>query len=202
MERNENEVPSKIRLYGAKIDLPNVEQMANFMRDLVFLHDRLWLIENRSNSEFNPRASYFYTRYGRSVPERDRLKLISIRMESPWEMAVFIGSALAGTGATAWAFFQILRGALLLPGELRLQQMQELKAHHELQKLVAENASGHNSEPAAGNTIVSVIRALSLPEEKVGPAESLIQGDVRRLHESPLRLVEIEIIESIRPKQE
>jgi hypothetical protein len=38
------EIPQQIVLRGAETQKLSLEDFANFLRDLVFLHDRLWLI--------------------------------------------------------------------------------------------------------------------------------------------------------------
>lgn len=202
------EIPSMIVLRGSEADSIDLEDMANFLRDLVFIHDRIWLAESEANREYDLNASFFYTRTGRPVPEADRLKLSNIRMASPWEMAVVISSALTGAMATAWLFFQIARGVLLLPGERQLQQLNIAKLERDLEagspqprvrRPAGDLADGSPQFPTPVNEMRSVSQAIAesvehhliLPERAEALAP-MVQKDVRRILKSRMRIEQVE----------
>ncbi len=128
------EIPLEIVIRGSEAPNITVEEVANFLRDLVFLHDRLWMIASGAEAESTLAKSFFYTRNGRPVPSSYQLQLLSIRKESPFEAGILIGSALALAPA-AWIYYRILRGALLLPGEIEKQDVEIDKAKSETEKL-------------------------------------------------------------------
>ena len=46
------EIPVEFIIRGTEAAELTVEEFANFLRDIVFLHDRLWLIESRTFREY------------------------------------------------------------------------------------------------------------------------------------------------------
>ncbi|HXN50427.1 MAG TPA: hypothetical protein VN943_00720 [Candidatus Acidoferrum sp.] len=131
-------IPLEIVIRGTEGKDLRVEDFANFLRDLVFLHDRLWMMGSEEYSESVLAKSFFFTRHGRPIPKEQQLKLVSLRKESPFELVVLIGSAIVGAPA-AWIYFRILRGALLLPGEVEKQDVEIEKGKSETQKLRLES---------------------------------------------------------------
>lgn len=188
-----SEIPSEMILRGSEADSIDLEDMANFFRDLVFIHDRIWLAESKITRKYDLSASFFYTRTGRPVPETNRLKLSSIRMASPWEMAIAIGSATAGGAASAWMFFQIARGVLLLPGERRLQRLQEEKLRRELANGTPQSLSPIDEYPRSVDEVIAEgVEEHLLLAEQAAVLEPLIQKDVRRILKSPIKIEELE----------
>jgi len=124
------EIPSEIVLRAEPLGPIEVEELGNFLRDLVFLHDRLWIIGSKEHADYPLDASFFYTRSGRPLPPEQRLRLTVISKQSPLELQLVIQSAFLGLSA-AWLFFQLIRGMVLLPGERRIQRLQEEKLRNE-----------------------------------------------------------------------
>ena len=64
-----------------------LEDDANFLRDLIFLHNRIWILASRDESLYKLYYSnWFYVRGKGRVPEGQELSLISARIGSPFEL--------------------------------------------------------------------------------------------------------------------
>ena len=125
------EIPVEFIIRGTEAAELTVEEFASFLRDIVFLHDRLWLIESRTFREYDLRASFFYTRNGRPIPKDQRLELISVHKGSPFELRLRM-HWVVGTATAAWLFFQLIRGIALFPGEIKLEKLQEQELTQEI----------------------------------------------------------------------
>jgi hypothetical protein len=204
------QIPLEIVIRGTEAPNITVEEFANFLRDLVFLHDRLWMIGSEAKVESTLGKSFFYTRNGRPVPASYQLQLLSIRKESPFEAGILIGSAL-GLAPAAWIFFRILRGALLLPGEIEKQDVEIDKGKAEIEKLNVEkvktayeieekrrllqdarSARGHG--PSIIDDLQDDLRELSQTQvESFEERVHLVERDVRRLTEHEIVVTEITV---------
>ncbi len=184
------EVPYEVVLRGIEVGKLSVEGFANFLRDLVFLHDRLWIIA--TGQELKP-GMYFYSRYGRRVPADQRLELIFVRQGSPLEIGIIIRSAPFVVSA-ALAFVQIIRALRLLPGEKKKQdlEIEELEAKKsERQKQVDDAARVAFGELARNEDF-----RRPQPEMEI----RVIRRDIERISENQLRITEIEIRRSTKVK--
>jgi hypothetical protein len=193
------EIPYEIVVRANDPQKTEVEELANFLRDLVFLHDRLWLIATDYSAKYNIGASFFYARDHRPVPHDQRLGMSFLRKESPLELAVIISSALA-VPAAAWAYFQILRGRKLLPGELRLQQLQEKKLLAEIDSLAPAAQKPQSELTSIYNELKEEAHTtLERRELEV----TLLQRDIERLSQDAFRITEIQVKQTVKyePRQ-
>jgi hypothetical protein len=196
-----SELPYEIVLRADDPKDIDAEELANFIRDLVFLHDRVWLINSEDQTQYRLDASFFYTRNGRPIPSGQRLKLASIRKESPLEMGMIVAAAV-GSPAAAWAFFQILRGVLLLRGERRIQSLQEQKLRQEVAQAKAPN---HQSLVESRVPLITIyneeLGGQRKSSERIETELRLLQRDVQRISENNFRITEIEVKRTIQHQQ-
>jgi hypothetical protein len=186
-------IPYEVVLVGPETETMTVEDYANFLRDLVFLHDRLWIVASKERAAgYNLSAGWFYTRYGRPVPENQRLVLTSALKRSPFELGILIASA-AEVGRVAWLFFQIIRGLLLLPGELEKQDLENEKLKH-------DNREDYLSSRASGPLDLRAdLRDLAGTErEDADTVLHLVQRDVERLKGGRLQITETRVTRTIK----
>ena len=203
------EIPSEISIRGIEGREIAVEDFANFLRDIVFLHDRIWMMSSRDYSESKLGYSFFYTRNGRPIQQTQKLKLISVRMESPFDLVVNIPSALSYASA-AWIFFRLLRGALLLPGEIEKQYMEIDRGNSAIEKQELEKTDlvytidekrrrSRDHRASIPLDVREDILELAKPhtdsfEERI----SLVERDVRRLSEDEIVVTEIKVSHYVR----
>ncbi len=192
------EVPYEIVLRGLEAETLAVEEFANFLRDLVFLHDRVWIMASKEHLEYDLAAGYFYTRYGKPIPEGQRLQLTYIKKESPYEVGMIISSASLAAGA-AWLFFQIVRGVLLLPGEIRKQRLEESKLRKELGSRPQEVSA---ERERVLREVDEELKALPGSQgDRVEENLRLIHRDIERISENRMRITEVEVRRSIKTKR-
>src|SRR5579872_495063 len=168
----------------------DAEDLANFLRDLVFLHDRLWIIA--SGTDYSLDASFFYTRKGRPIPPKQRLKLTLVKRESPLELGLVIASAIAIPSA-AFAFFQIVRGMLLIPGEKRIQRLEEQKLLKELEATPSPEPEAARLPPPSSLSEIYDATAGEQSEDQRKIELRLLQRDIQRISENEFRITEIEV---------
>jgi hypothetical protein len=209
---NDDEVPKEILIRGTESDDLTVEQLANFLRDLVFLHDHLWLMASPDYKEYNLNHSFFYSRYGRPVPQSQRLHLLSVEKKSPFELQLGIPSAFYFV-PVAMIFFRLLRGAILLPGELEKQD-----ADIQFKREATENMSLRNeklrSEVTKREQKLDLDVSMSAQEEtdiRALPGAladdyeeriHLIKRDVRRLANNEIQVKEVTVIRYVKVGKE
>lgn len=183
------EIPYEVALRGIEIGTVSLEEFANFLRDLVFLHDRLWIIASGRDRQYDLEASYFYTRYGRPIPNEQKVLLLHLRRESPFEVGFVLQSAIY-FGSAAWIFVQIIRGLRLLPGEAEKQQLEIEKLRDEKRERSEriERAVREVTEnlPSAPNSRETEIR--------------LIRRDIERISANHLRITEVEVRRTLKSK--
>jgi hypothetical protein len=186
--------PYEVVLKGQSPKNLEVEELANYLRDLVFLHDRLVRMSDPEYSIEKLSNSFFYVRGGRSVDTRFRLRLTHIRQESPFELGLLIGALLAAPAA-GWGFFQIVRGCMLLRGDRRLQRQQveqnEISRARQLMEL-------HRDFPPPRErhelwSTVCEVHGADAPTSKVEAAYRLVDADIRRLNAGIVEPTELEI---------
>lgn len=197
-----DEIPAEIQITGTEGKLVELEQVANFIRDLVFLHDRLWIVAAKDLREYKLDSGYFYMRYGRPVPKDQRLQLVSFSMGSPFSLVFLL--AAAGVGASiALPYFKLLRGGLLLPGELKKQKLDAKKIEGEIEinelKKVQLSAEIENRSSKLRDRTSKVIgdvrsdlRSLrSHDSTSLEEVERLITRDVERLNEDEIVVTDV-----------
>lgn len=204
-------IPLEIVIRGTEAPDIAVEEFANFLRDLVFLHDRLWMMASGLHVESKLANSFFFTRNGRPVPAGYQLQLLSIRKESPFEVRILIGSALALAPA-AWVYFRILRGSLLLPGEIEKQGVEIEKGKSEVEKLELEKVrlayeieekkrQLHDQVPKILNDVRGDLQ--EFPSSRIESFEErlhLVERDVTRLTEHEIVVSEITVRRYVKVK--
>ncbi len=191
------EIPYEITIRGDESKEVSVEELANFLRDLVFLHDRLWIIGSKEHREYPLDASFFYTRNGRPLPPEQRLRLGTIRRESPYELSLIIASAALGL-PSAWAFFEIIRGVLLLPGERRIQALEIQKLQGEVKQsrevsTVSPVARAEQPSQRLGDILDQLTEDESLPDNRRETELRLLERDVERISQDAFRITEVEV---------
>ncbi|MFI5070672.1 MAG: hypothetical protein ACHP8A_07265 [Terriglobales bacterium] len=156
--------------------------------------------------------SFFYTRNGRPIPKEQQLTLVSLRKESPFEIVVLIGSAIAVAPA-AWIYFRILRGSLLLPGEIEKQNVEIEKGKSEIEKLKLEKVhlayeieEKRRRLQAQSPKVVEDVRGdlRELPPSSVESFEErlhLVERDVERLTDHEIVVSEISVRRYVRVKK-
>lgn len=193
-----DEIPSELLIRGAESSEITVEAFANFMRDLVFLHDRIWLISSEEYRNRSIKGTWFYSRYGRSIPESQQLRLAFVRKESPFELGIVLRTA-AIAAPVAWIYFQLLRGALLFPGEIKNQQLQNTKLEYEIaEKKDAVASRARQAIAAVQDDLSEFVRS---SEEPADERLHLVERDVERLSESEVIVTDIVVRHYVRTKQ-
>jgi len=205
-------IPYEIVIRGAEEKNISVEEFANFLRDLVFLHDRVLMMASEDFSQTKIAYSFFYTRNGRPIRKEQQLALVSLRKESPFEIVVLIGSAIAVAPA-AWIYFRILRGTLLLRGEIEKQDVEIEKGKSEIEKLEMEKVHlAYEIEKKRRQLqeqtpkVVEDVRGdlQELPPSSVETFEErmhLVERDVERLTDHEIVVSEISVRRYVRVKK-
>lgn len=78
----------------------DLEDIATFMKDLVYLHDRLALLAPYNRDNFRKFeniyfSDYFYRRFSRPLHGPDKLKVARLHLHSPMEIEMILGIALS-----------------------------------------------------------------------------------------------------------
>jgi hypothetical protein len=171
----------RIGVRGTEIRSVELEEYANFLRDIVFLHDRIWILsQNHKSAETLYYSNFFYTRGHRPVPTEQRLRLVSAVIGSPFDLNINVNFGKSFKQA-AKAFVEILRGIATLPEYMKQEKLRTRAlrvAVHSLER--EERATLHNIIPS--NSAIRELPAIS--DEKLAP----IVKDMLRLAESPLRI--------------
>ncbi|MGH9686296.1 MAG: hypothetical protein ACRD5K_04295 [Candidatus Acidiferrales bacterium] len=197
-------IPSEIVLRGIEAQEIRVEDLANFLRDLVFLHDRLWMMASEKYVGKDIGCSWFYGRNGRPIPGNQQLRLVSFRKESPFLADIIIASA-ALSAPVAWTYFRILRGALLLPGEISKQdaEVEQIKTHTEMEQLekvklayeiVEMQRNWRERALATTSELRKDLREFpSSPQEPFENRLELVERDIERLSRNEIIITNISV---------
>lgn len=171
----------RIVIRGTEIRSVELEEYANFLRDIVFLHDRIWILShNHKSAETLYYSNFFYTRGRRPVPEEQRLRLLSAVIGSPFDLNINVNFGKSFDEA-AKAFVEILRGIATLPEYMKQEKLRTRALRVGVRSLEkVERATVHNI--IRSNSAVRELPAIS--DEKLAP----IVKDALRLAESPLRI--------------
>ena len=119
-----------IRIDGIEPGAIPLEEYANLLRDLVFIHDRLWLIANKEHfREGLYFSSFFYTRDQRRVLQT--LQLVSAEIGSPFKLDITVNLDEWAKGIANAFINDIIRAVATLPShienEKQLSEQQKLR---------------------------------------------------------------------------
>ena len=141
-------------LWARESPFPTVLDFNAFTYDFNFLYEIHRLALDPKYAEFDfRRSSRIHTRYGRPLEESDRLRLESIRLESPLEFITLI-PIIGAAVAAVWGAVQVVdkisrwkleRRALHLDNEKKRLEVQKLE--RELAKLDQEIILPREIEP-------------------------------------------------------
>ena len=201
-------IPSEIALSGSEQGPVTVEDYANLLRDLVFLHDHLWIAASDQARDYDLSAGYFYTRHGRPVPESQQLILRRARIGSPFNLQMLIPSATF-IASVAVAYYQIVqahRTRKLLPGELRRQALDERKLRRELDATPSKtNANGQNLDPYSPEDqrpLEGLLRDLpGFVGDRKATIMRVVQRDLDRISRNPIKITEVVVVRTIEPER-
>jgi hypothetical protein len=184
-----------IRIEGIEPGAIPLEEYANLLRDLVFVHDRLWLIANQEH--FRERlyfSSFFYARDQRRVLQT--LQLISAEIGSPFKLDISVNVDDWAKGI-ANAFIDVVRAVATLPSyienEKQLSEQQKLRTRqmrartHRLENEARVEISKRRSTGLiVARPAVQALNSENIPdwEKKLLPLEK----DIQRLAQSPLKI--------------
>ncbi len=189
------EIPYEIVLRGAVGDELSVEDFANFLRDLVFLHDRLWMIASRvpRKSGQPNRSHYYHSKW--SVPDDQKLHLDYIKMESPLEIGLTIASAIL-RGTVALAYAKAIETLVLLPGKKRKQdlEVERLEDEREGRKRGATQAALQTISETSGES-------MELHGNDKEEAYRWIKRDIEKIPEHGITITQIEIRKVVKPEE-
>jgi hypothetical protein len=170
----------------------SLEDYANFHRDLVFIHDRIWILALRREANYTLYYSrWFYVRDQPRVPKDQVLQLRSSRIGSPFNLSLDVNVGEWFEGA-ANAFLAVIRGLITLP-EYRDRKRLENR------RLRATVINAENEQRARSTVLeVQKQRALrelrNLPGLAKGDIENrlrLLENDINRISESPLQITDV-----------
>ncbi len=164
---------NQVNIICSETDILLLEDVATFLKDLVYLHDRLALlapynIENFKQFENIYFSNYFYRRFSRPLPESDKLKVSHIHLGSPLSIELIIGVAL-GFPAAAKAFVEFIKLIRDWDIDKERKRLGNMELKLGLQKMVREQA------------------------EKLGLSE-IEKMDVKLCKEDILKLIEEDVI--------
>jgi hypothetical protein len=183
-------VPQQLAMQGLQDRKLLAEELGNFLRDLVFLHDRLWILASKEFVHYNYQTTWFFGRNTRPLPVEARLEVVSFRKESPWFLLLDLG-AFGAFGAVCLLYLKVLRIALLLPGEFVEQRLRiEILEHTRAEKRKRESST--IIEP----TQQDISQLPGLRGEQGEKNYQLLLRDAKRLSNGPLKTQGIEIAKS------
>lgn len=175
-----------------------LENYANFLRDLVFVYDRLWMLGSKAFAEAMPKvyySSFFYTRGHRPIPTEAALGLVSAVISSPFKIDLNINTNIGESAdRVARAFVTVVRALATLPALIRREELQnrllEATVNEEIRLMKKKRPEG-NREPLADAG--EALR--SLPGLQANDSEgklSFLTKDMARVAESPLKIRSVE----------
>lgn len=172
-----------VRLTFDKLYQYDLEDIATFLKDLVFLHGRIAILapynlNNIKTFKYIYKSKYFYRRFSHPLPETDKLKVSHIHLSSPLSIELILGIAI-GFPAAAKAFIEFIK--LIRDWELdrERKQLQNIELRLKIKKIIKEfNIIDINKMNANLN-----IEELSV----------LIEKDVIRLSRHEVKIKEVEL---------
>ena len=192
------EIPYEVTLKGLEGKDLTVEGFANFLRDLVFLHDRLWLLASEEHAKYNHITGRFFIRGGRPVPPNQALRLHRVKKESPWELTFTIESALYASPVVGLILVRLFRALVLLPGEIERQDLvnEQIRLQNEqLRRSLALRPSVPSEKIARlPSDIADEIAQLpGLQGEKREENYRRLERDIERISDHGLAITDVEI---------
>ena len=176
-----------VHLRGIEAQLPALEDVGNYLRDLVFLHDRLVLSQLRPRAGAEAYSFSFYSRYQRRELRESRPRLKSVVLGSPFELIVLLPAMLVAPRAVM-AFTGLIRQLALVGPERALLQARAAVTREEAERRHVEN--GMLSRVAS--YIEDDPERLLLSDR----AMQLVMRDASRLAKGPIYLDGVEEITS------
>ncbi|MBS1842613.1 MAG: hypothetical protein JSS69_03040 [Acidobacteria bacterium] len=182
-----NEPYFRIQIAGREETFPTVLDVSSFLYDLNLLYEIARLATDPNYDEFRF-SRFVYFRSGRPLKEADRLRIQSLRQESPLALVAVLTAVPVAIGAV-WGVVQIVEKIANAPLNRR-----KLKA--EVEKLERENRETARSSqaliPDNDEQVRSVLR--------VREAEQLFDSVAGRLERSSVHIKELEI-EIVQPRR-
>lgn len=173
--------PFKIVIQGDPGEEPPLENIASFLRHLVYLHDRLVIL---ASPQYRQAAwsSHFFYRTGRPLKGKELLKVYHLKQESPIEIGIIIGAAIAVPPA-AKAFVEFIKMIRdwKPDREYKTLRSQQLRLEIECQMKELGMVKGY---PLAAEE----------DERQTHPSE-VITKDIIRIVKDEITITNIEIIE-------
>ena len=172
---------SQVNIICSETDILLLEDVATFLKDLVYLHDRLALlapynIENFKQFENIYFLDYFYRRFSRPLPESDKLKVSHIHLGSPLSIELLIG-IIFGFPTAALAFIKLLQIIRDWDLDREKKRLENLELKLRIHKLINEMA--HD---------LGLSNLQQLDREEV---IKLIEKDTLRLTRHEIKIVEV-----------
>jgi len=183
-------------LRGTEAGPVELESYANFLRDLVFLHDRLWILASKEASYKLYYSSNFYTRGRRPVPGPERLQLVSAHVGSPFELRLNlnVGEWLEGA---ARAFTEILRSVATLPAHVEREELHNRLVRAEVEYVERQLQPRQASTEAVKRqppVLLDDLRSLPGLQGDEGEGRlALLENDVERISTSDLKITSVEV---------
>jgi hypothetical protein len=180
------ETPYEVVILGDAGEVPPLEDIASWLRHMVYLHDRLVLL---TSYRYNYAVSsfYFFQRSGRPLGETELLRVRHLRQESPVEIAIILGAAI-GFPAAAKAFIEFIKMIRdwQLDKEYKALRNEDLRLG--IEKKVRELDISNQFPP-------------NLKDAKTGeqPTE-MIAKDIRRLLKDEIVFKDVKVIETTKGK--
>lgn len=170
--------------------LHDLEDIATFLKDLVYLHDRLALLapynlENFKAYENIYVSDYFYRRFARPLSEADKLKVSRIRLHSPLSIELVLGIAL-GFPAAAQAFVEFIKIIRDWGYDKEMKQLEIMKLKLEIAEKIK------NYEDKLGIVNIDKIS----PELNKEQIIDLLEKDVIRLTRHEVKIKEVHVKDS------
>lgn len=167
--------------------LHDLEDIATFLKDLVYLHDRLALLapynlENLKTFENIYVSDYFYRRFSRPLSEADKLKVYHIHLHSPLSIELALGIAI-GFPAAAKAFVELIKTIRDWEYDKEMKQLEVMK----LKLDIAEKIKDYKD--ALGITNIDKISPQLNKEQII----ELLEKDVIRLTRHEVKIKEVRV---------
>jgi hypothetical protein len=182
-----------LRLTGVEKQPISVEDYANFMRDLVFIHDRVYILASKEGNYRLYHSNWFYVRDQPRIPNDQMLLLHSASIGSPFTLKIDI-NVDEWFKAAADAFLKILYGVITIPEHRERERLQN--------RLIKAKVLEAEHQQRARSAVLKIERKKALQELQKLPGlagrdregrQHLLQRDIDRISESPLLITDIEM---------
>lgn len=166
--------PTTVRFTFREKQSPLLLDVSSLLYDVELLHDLTVLVSFEAYSRFTF-SRYFWYRTGRSILPEDRLRVRSLKLQSPLAAELIFGSA-----AAVWAVLQVI-------DKIANWRLNRQKLRLEVQKLEHETATRGHEEQTARARLEAAIQQRE--------AGVLLGQIVRRLESNPIVLVDVDVTE-------